>query len=354
MRIKVYGIIAIFLFHTNFVFPAAFGNGHLVKNLVQEYEERRAAAGNGSRIIPCIATTERNKAINKILNKTTNLPEVLNNLIIDYLPSTWFLKNRFNIFSSGSMVCRIALTNFPSKHDFCSYNEDKTECKIWNVSTGHIIKDKARAENIVESNMQDLIPTTNREDVLSFTRCRKNRVMTDTSTQLKLWSGMNLLNAEMNKSIRHFELKNNTVYGLPNVFLSSTFSLCCNYVAAGTLDGKVIIFNRETLEILHTLSHNASVTALQIFSFPEGDNKEQLLLAGLANGSVCVWQGVFNETEEIPSDTTPVHYYPAPSQPPMSEPMGDMKAPVLTPNKQSRMYCCCSCILGCFSLCRNR
>jgi hypothetical protein len=160
---------------------------------------------------------------------------------------------------------------------------------------------------------------------------------------------MSLLNAEAAGTIRHFELKNKTVYGLPNVFLSSTFSLCCNYVAAGTLDGKVIIFDRETLSIQHTLSHDASVTALQVFSFPEGKDGAQLLLAGLADGSVCVWQGVFNAEDAQPRDIAPVHYHPAPLQASMS----DIKAPAQEPRTPLRMCCCYSCILGCFNLCRK-
>lgn len=63
MGIKVYGIIAIFSLHTGFVFAATFGNGFRVKQLVQKYEKKRTAAGDGSRIIPCIAITERNKII---------------------------------------------------------------------------------------------------------------------------------------------------------------------------------------------------------------------------------------------------------------------------------------------------
>jgi hypothetical protein len=186
MGIKVYGIIAIFSLHTGFVFAATFGNGFRVKQLVQKYEKKRTAAGDGSRIIPCIAITERNKIIMNIVANATNLPAVLQNLITTYLERGWFLKNQFKIFPSDSMVCRIALTTSPSKHDFCSYNEDKTECKTWNVSTGQIIKDKVQVKNIVEGNIQDLLPTADKEDILSFTRCKKYRVMTDYSTQLKL------------------------------------------------------------------------------------------------------------------------------------------------------------------------
>ena len=357
--VKVYGVIVILLLHTHFVFSAAFGNGLLVKNLVQKYKKKRAEAGDGSYSIPCVARAygqqkQRNSAkkefIMNTLASTTNLPKVLQYLIVLYAHSGWFLKNRFNIFTKGSLVSRIALTNFPSKHDFCSYNEDKTECKIWNVSTGQITNNKARAQNIIEPNIQDLQPTTDKEDILSFTRCKKYRVMTDNSTQLKVWSGMSFLNAEMSHAIRYFELKNNTIYGLPNVFLSSTFSLCCNYVAAGTLDGKVIILDRENLIIQHILSHNTSVTALQVFSFPEGEDGAQLLLAGLADGSVCVWQGVFNAEDAQPRDIAPVHYHPAP----LPEQMIDIKEPSQTSGKQLNVHRCYSCILGCCNLCKKR
>jgi len=360
----LYSTCIMFTFYANFLISAEFGNGHLVTALVQKYEAARAHAGDGNRIIHCTAKMhgkqeQYNKAIITMLASTTHLPETLQQLIAAYIQSSWFLRNRFNIFNDGNMVCRIARTK--ATHNFVSYNEDKTRCKIWNPVTAQIIQDHAEAKKLIERDISEVLPrrssatfelqpVAHKTEILSFTRCEKYRVMTDISKKLKLWSGASLLNAEAARAIRYFELKNNTIYGLPNVFLSSTFSLCCNYVAAGTLDGTVTIFDRETLAIQCTLSHDASVTALQVCSLPENKNEEQLLLAGLADGSLCVWQGIFNAEKELPPDTDPVQYHPAPSHAEMIDVETVAQPPHPT---KACMDCCYSCILGCFTICRK-